>query len=167
MTASTTIVEYFREDHKRLDALFDSFQTRKRSDFAEAKEAFKAFKTGLQRHIVREEDVLFPLWEEKCGLAEGGPTLVMRAEHRQIGEQVEAIHEKVAEHNPESDQEERVLLDLLHAHNKKEEDVLYPVIDRVAGPDERTELFKNLELISPERYAACCGVHHKTSSEPL
>jgi regulator of cell morphogenesis and NO signaling len=167
MIAPTTVKEYFAEDHERLDTLFDSFQKMKRSDFAGAKEAFKAFKAGLQRHIVCEEDFLFPFWEEKCGVTEGGPTLVMRAEHRQIGEQLEAIHGKLAEHNLEGDEEERVLMDLLRAHNRKEEDVLYPAIDRVAVPEECTELFRKLELIAPERYAACCGVHHKTSAEPL
>jgi len=34
---------------------------------------------------------------------------VIRAEHRQIGRQLEAIHGKVADQNPDSDQEERVL----------------------------------------------------------
>jgi iron-sulfur cluster repair protein YtfE (RIC family) len=165
--AATTVREHFAQDHDRLDALFETFQSLKRSNFAAAKEAFKSFKAGLQRHIVWEEDVLFPLWEEKCGVAEGGPTLVMRAEHRQIGEQLEAIHDKVAEHDPESGHEEQVLLDILRAHNRKEEQVLYPAIDRVTEPEERAELFRKLEHIPPERYAACCGAHHKTSSEPL
>ena len=162
--APITVREYFGEDHDRLDALFESFQTLKRSDFARAKEAFNTFKAGLQRHIVWEEDFLFPFWEEKSGLTEG-PTMVMRAEHRQIGELLEAIHEKVAEQNPESDKEERALLELLQAHNRKEEQILYPAIDRVAEPAERAELLRKLELISAEGSAGCCGVHRKTISE--
>jgi polyphosphate kinase 2 len=74
--ATTTVREHFAQDHDRLDALFESFQSLKRSDFSAAKEAFKAFKTGLQRHIVWEDDVLFPLWEEKCG--EGRTRVVSR-----------------------------------------------------------------------------------------
>jgi hypothetical protein len=57
-------------------------------------------------------------------LPKGQPFLVMRAEHGQTGEQLEAIHDKVANHSPESDQEEKVLLDSLHSHNMKEERVL-------------------------------------------
>ncbi len=101
-----TIRESFEQDHERLDALFASFRELERSDYSKAKEAFKQFKFGLQRHIVWEEDLLFPIWEQKTGLTEGGPTQVMRMEHRQIGELLEAILEKVKERNPESDQEE-------------------------------------------------------------
>jgi iron-sulfur cluster repair protein YtfE (RIC family) len=70
--------------------------------------------------------LLFPLREEKTGMSEDGPTFVMRAEHRQIGQQLEAIHGKVAEQNPDSDQEEQSLLDLLGSHNRKEERALFP-----------------------------------------
>jgi iron-sulfur cluster repair protein YtfE (RIC family) len=131
----------------------------KRSDFPKAKEAFKAFKFGLQRHIVWEEDVLFPLWEEKTGMSEGGPTFVMRAEHRQIGQQLEAVHDKVGDQNPDSDQEEQALLDLLGTHNIKEERVLYPAIDQLTSPEERETVFRNMKNIPEERYKLCCGQH--------
>jgi iron-sulfur cluster repair protein YtfE (RIC family) len=85
MSEQKTISAFYEQDHDRLDESFKTFQQLKRSDFAKAKEAFKAFKFGLQRHIVWEEDVLFPLWEEKTGMSEGGPTSVIRAEHRRIG----------------------------------------------------------------------------------
>lgn len=107
-----TITEFYEKDYDELDALFKTVQTLKRSDFAKAKEAFEAFKFGLQRHIVREEDLLFPLWEKKTGRSEEGPTVVMRVEHRQIKQQLEAIHGKVAEQNPDSDKEEQALLDI-------------------------------------------------------
>jgi len=129
MNEHKTISDFFEQDHDRLDELFKTFQKLKRSDFAKAKEAFKDFKFGLQRHIVWEEDLLFPLWEEKTSMSKGGPTFVMRAEHRKIGEQLKAIHEKVAEQNPDSDQEEEALLAILSSHNMKEERVLYPSID--------------------------------------
>ena len=79
MSEQKTIREFYEQDHDRLDELFKTFQQLKRSDFAKAKEAFKEFKFGLQRHIVWEEDLLFPLWEEKTGMSEGGPTFVMRS----------------------------------------------------------------------------------------
>jgi iron-sulfur cluster repair protein YtfE (RIC family) len=142
-----------------LDELFKTFQKMKRSDFAKAKEAFKAFKFGLQRHIVWEEDVLFPLWEVKTGMSEGGPTSVMRAEHRQIGQQLEAIHGKVADQNPDSDQEEQALLDLLGSHNMKEERVLYPTIDQLTSAEERETVFQNMKHIPEEQYKLCCGQH--------
>jgi iron-sulfur cluster repair protein YtfE (RIC family) len=159
MSEQKTICEFYEQDHDRLDELFKTFQKLKRSDFAKAKEAFKAFKFGLQRHIVWEEDVLFPLWEEKTGMSEGGPTFVMRAEHRQIGQQLEAIHGKVADQNPDSDQEEQALLDLLGPHNMKEERVLYPAIDQLTSAEDRETVFRNMKNIPEERYKLCCGQH--------
>jgi regulator of cell morphogenesis and NO signaling len=157
MSEHKTIRAFYEQDHDRLDELFKTFQKFKRSDFSKAKEAFKDFKFGLQRHIVWEEDLLFPLWEEKTGMSEGGPTFVMRAEHRRIGQQLEAIHDKVAEQNPDSDEEEQALLDLLGSHNMKEERVLYPAIDQVTSEEEREAVFRNMKNIPEERYRVCCG----------
>ncbi len=157
MSETQTISKFFEQDHDRLDELFKTFQRLKRLDFVKAKEAFKDFKFGLQRHIVWEEDLLFPLWEEKTGMAEGGPTFVMRKEHRQIGGQLEAIHQKVAEQNPDSDQEEQALLTLLGSHNMKEERVLYPSIDEVTSREERETVFLNMKNIPEDRYKVCCG----------
>jgi iron-sulfur cluster repair protein YtfE (RIC family) len=153
-----TISAFYEQDHDRLDELFKTFQRLKRSDFAKAKETFKEFRFGLQRHIVWEEDLLFPLWEAKTGMSDSGPTFVMRAEHRRIAEQLEAIHRKVAEQNPDSDREEESLLSLLGSHNVKEEQVLYPAIDQVTTPEERQDVFQKMNAIPEDRYRVCCGV---------
>jgi len=159
MNGQKTVSAFFEQDHDRLDELFKTFQQLKRSDFPKAKEAFKEFKFGLQRHIVWEEDVLFPLWEKKTGMSESGPTPVMRHEHRQIGQQLEAIHGKVSEQNPDSDKEEQALLDLLGSHNRKEELRLYPAIDQVAGTEGQEAILQSMKNIPEERYNLCCGQH--------
>lgn len=160
MSEQKTIRQFYEQDHDRLDELFKTFQRLKRSDFAKAKDAFKEFKVGLQRHIVWEEDLLFPLWEEKSGMSDSGPTFVMRAEHRQIGQQLEAIHDKVVEQNPDSDQEEQALAAILGSHNMKEERVLYPALDQVTSVEERQRVFRNMKDIPEERYKSCCGHEH-------
>lgn len=152
MSEQNTITAFYEQDHDRLDELFKTFQQLKRSDFAKAKESFKEFKVGLQRHIVWEEDILFPLWEKETGITEGGATSVMRAEHRQIEQQLEAIHGRVSEQDPNSDQAEQALLNLLGSHNMKEERVLYPGIDRVTSAGERDTIFQNMKSIPDERY---------------
>ena len=159
MTEQSTIAAFYEKDHDRLDELFKTFQTLKRSDFPKAKEAFKEFKVGLQRHIVWEEDLLFTLWEAKTGISEGGPTMVMKSEHRQIGQLLESIHEKVAAGNPDTDQEEQWLMSMLGSHNMKEERVLYPSIDNVTSGAEREQVFRNMETIPEDRYHACCSGH--------
>ena len=157
MSEQKTITAFFEQDHDRLDELFKTFQQLKRSDFSKAKDAFKGFKFGLQRHIVWEEDLLFSLWEKKTGMSESGPTPAMRNEHRQIGKQLEAIHQKVTDQNPDSDQEEQALLDLLGSHNRKEERALYPAIDQVTSAEERETVFQGMKNIPEERYKLSCG----------
>jgi hemerythrin-like domain-containing protein len=111
----------------------------------------------LQRHIVWEEELLFPVWEEKTGMVEDGPTPVMRFEHEQIKKLLEAIHQKVEQQNLETDQDEQALLNLLSSHNRKEERALYPAIDNVTNAEERTTIFSNMKTIPEDRYNACCS----------
>lgn len=143
-----TISTMFDEDHERLDALFKSFQALKRTDFPKAKSAFLEFKAGLQRHVVWEEEVLFPLWEKTSGMTGGGPTIVMRREHQEIGDCLESLSRKIQAQNPETDREEEILLDLLDRHNMSEEEVLYPEMDRMISAEERETAFRAMEKIA-------------------
>lgn len=157
MMTTTAIQPAFAADHDRLDGLFRQFQQTKRLDFARARECFKEFKFGLQRHIVWEESILFPLFERKTG--QTGPTDVMRAEHRRIGDRLEAIHQKVKLQDPDSDAPEADLLALLDAHNQKEENVLYPAIDRLTSDEEKAAAFRAMDEVPAEAYRVCCGHH--------
>ena len=153
-----TIKQFFEEDHDRLDSLFRNFQKMKNLDYPKAKDFFVQFKTGLQRHIVWEEQILFPLFEKKTGLFQGGPTDVMRMEHLQIGLHLEAIHEKVKRLDPASDRDEQRLLDVLSLHNMKEENALYPALDDAVTPKEIEILFAQMEQVPEESYAHCCSL---------
>ena len=150
------ISKYFEADHDRLDQLFKDFQAFKREDYPRAKEYFVAFKHGLQRHIVWEEDILFPLFEKKTGMTEGGPTQVMRMEHRQIAEHLESVHKKVKVADPNSEEEEKGLLSVLSIHNQKEEHILYPAIDHAVTEADKEAVFEAMKNIPDERYLVCC-----------
>lgn len=80
------------------------------------------------------------MFEEKTGIV-GGPTEVMRTEHRLIGQYLEEIHEEVKKQDPDSDRQEANLLNALSAHNQKEEQILYPMIDRSTDEAERASVF--------------------------
>ena len=140
------ISAYFEADHARLDTLFRSYQSLKRSDFPRAKNCFRDFLRGLQRHIVWEEEVLFPFFEQRSGMPpDAGPT---------------AVHDKVRMKNPDSDAEEAALIQVLSSHNFKEENILYPAIDQASSDADAADLFHAMESIPPERYATgCCGSH--------
>ncbi|MBI4060418.1 MAG: hemerythrin domain-containing protein [Elusimicrobia bacterium] len=152
-------MKHFAADHDRLDALFTEFQALKRANPAAAKEKFKGFLKGLTRHIVWEEDVLFPAFEEKTGMRDSGPTAVMRAEHREIKGHLDAIHEKVRVADPDSDASENALLSVLKNHNMKEEQILYPAIDMGLDAAGLDAIRKAMDAIPEERYACCCHAH--------
>lgn len=150
------ISKYFEADHDRLDDLFKNFQVFKHQDYPRAKENFVGFKHGLQRHIVWEEDILFPLFEKKTGMTSGGPTQVMRMEHREIAGHLEALHAKVKAADPNSDEEEKALLSVLSMHNQKEELILYPAIDKLVTEEDKEAVFEAMKNIPDERYLVCC-----------
>ena len=145
MSETRTISGFFQGDHDRLDALLQSFQALKRENFSKAKDAFTRFKSGLERHIRWEEEILFPLWEDKTGMVDGGPTFVMRHEHRRIEEQLRAIDQNLVQDNADDAEPEQVLLAMLAAHNLKEERVLYPAIDQATTSEERSDILKQIQ----------------------
>jgi iron-sulfur cluster repair protein YtfE (RIC family) len=157
MIATKSISAAFAEDHDRLDRLFFEYCQSKNTDHAAAKYAFVEFKFGLQRHIVWEESILFPRFEDKTGMHDVGPTAVMRAEHRRIADCLEAIHKLVQQHNPNSEREEQALLDALAAHNHKEEQVLYPALDRMLSDEEKSAVFAEMADTPESAYKVCCG----------
>jgi hemerythrin superfamily protein len=97
------------------------------------------------------------LFEDKTGMRDFGPTVVMRAEHREIGRWLEALHQKVRQRDVDSEEEEEGLLKVLLAHNQKEEGVLYPALDRVATDGERAEMFQRMSELPEEAYRTCCA----------
>jgi len=146
-----TVLGFMGDDHDRLDSIFRGFRKNK------AKSLFHEFKIGLQRHIVWEEEILFPLFENKTGMHDIGPTAVMRAEHRQIKGFLEEIHTKIANGDTDTSDLEDQLVEILAEHNSKEEDILYPWIDNSVSEKERKEAFEKMKNLPPEKYNKCCG----------
>jgi iron-sulfur cluster repair protein YtfE (RIC family) len=148
----STITTYYETDHDRLDELFKQFQQLKRSELPKAKELFSGFRSGLLRHIMWEEEILFPLFEQKTGMYHSGPTEVMRTEHRIIKKHLEAIHDAVQSGNVETEADEQAMMNTLFVHNQKEEQILYPAIDRSLNNGERSNVFTTMRNISEEQY---------------
>ena len=162
MNTTNPVFDYFEADHDRLDTLLMNFQALKRTDYAKAKTYFREFKFGLQRHIIWEEEILFPIFERKTGLM-SGPTEVMRLEHRKIGRFLEDLHAKVRVQDAESDEQERLLIEVLAMHNQKEELILYPAIDRSLSTEDQEAIFRKMKELPEERYRMGC--HHHTGVE--
>lgn len=150
-----TLLSFMGEDHDRLDGIFKEFKSAKNTDKNKARSLFHEFKVGLQRHIVWEEEILFPLFENKTGMHDTGPTAVMRMEHKKIKDFLERIHSSLGK-NIQTKGLEDGLIEVLTEHNNKEESILYPWIDDFVGEGGKEEAFAKMENLPPEKYNKCC-----------
>ncbi len=141
----TSIHQHYAADHQHLDELFHQFQNTKTTDREGALKVFQQFKAGLERHIVWEEEILFPSFDRRFGHLQGGPTAVMRWEHQRIRQSLDAIALKLSRNDLQTDEDEMELDAVLCPHNQKEEGILYPMIDQVVGQEERAEIFAAME----------------------
>lgn len=101
---------------------------------ADEKAGLKRAVDELRRHIYAEEELLFPPLR-KAGMV--GPILVMLREHGDMWPLLDTLDHGLAEDAGDDVLRTtcRQLLILLQQHNPKEEQILYPEIDRVVGAD--------------------------------
>jgi len=141
----TTILEFMSVDHDRLDNKIRMYSTEKLVDIERAESIFLSFKNELERHIIWEEDILFPVFEKKTGIKDGGPTSVMRMEHNQIKNHLQEIKRKLHTKKIQDPcKEEVALFKVLESHNQKEENILYPGIDNLTSEREKELLIKQM-----------------------
>lgn len=129
-----TITEYLSAEHHHCDNLFaDAEAAAAADDLPAAQAGFTAFRQGMERHLSKEESIMFPAFEEASG-SRMGPTSVMRMEHEQM-------RELFAEMQAALDAKDtgtyaglaETLLVLMQQHNFKEEQMLYQMADRTLG----------------------------------
>jgi|SRR5579885_2435377 len=150
------IQKFMEGDHRRLDEIFGTVGPLAANDLSKAVHSFAEFRQGLQRHIVWEEEILFPIFDERSGMEGQGPTAVMRQEHRILKTYLERVHEGLSQLRPIKDLCKE-LIEVLLVHNKKEEKLLYPWIDRMVGHEEARQLIALMQAMPEERFQHCCG----------
>jgi len=144
------ITNYMRDEHRACDDVFVSAEKAViDGDFEEAEKQFLAFVNETLTHFKKEEETLFPTFEEISGSTEG-PTRIMKFEHEQvrglIGKMAEAIESK--DTDAYLSLAESMMI-LLQQHNMKEEQMLYAMCDRVIPKDIRETTLatmKDIEL---------------------
>lgn len=139
----STVMEFMAEDHDRLDGIFKEFSEARHADPRKAKSLFGDFRTDLKRHIRWEEDILFPLFEAKTGMGDGGPVAVMKIEHREIEKLLDEVSRRL-EASAAAEAPAQRLVEILGEHNYKEESILYPWIDHSLNSQERTAVLAKL-----------------------
>ena len=136
-------------DHRHCDEVLASLeQAVSNNDWDNAEKLAAQFLQEMEQHLSMEEDVLFPAFEQKTGIV-GGPTMVMRAEHKQMRELFGHLQYAVdAKDSEELLDTTETLLILMQQHNVKEEGMLYPMSDQHLGSEagqvlEKMQTVKN------------------------
>ena len=146
----STIVEFLGSDHHACDDLFASAEEAvAQKNWDSARTLFKRFQAAMAHHLAMEETVLFPAFEARTGNI-AGPTKVMRMEHEQMRELLQAMASAVAAtHQDNYLGLSETLNMLMQQHNLKEESMLYPMSDRVLG-DACDSLIHSMEAVPLE-----------------
>ena len=145
----SSILEFLGSDHRACDEVFAAAEAAVgKQQWNSARELFEQFQAAMARHLAMEEDILFPAFETHTGMR-GGPTAVMRMEHAQMRDLIQAMGKAVEA----GDQDgflglSETLNMLMQQHNLKEENMLYPMSDRVLG-SVRESVIQGMKACAP------------------
>jgi hemerythrin-like domain-containing protein len=144
----TSIMQIMESHHKHCDSTYvhaENVLGEGKNDLG--MELMRSFIWNMELHFAREETILFPAFEEQTGMTTSGPTQVMRMEHEQIRGVLKEISDCLNEGNVQRifDLSEAMLI-LIAQHNSKEENVLYPIIDKYLG-QEADDIARKLQLL--------------------
>jgi hemerythrin-like domain-containing protein len=144
----STILEFLGSDHRACDDLFASAEAAAaQKNWDSARSLFGQFQAAMAHHLAMEEEVLFPAFESRTGMS-SGPTQVMRMEHEQMRDLMQEMANAVAAGNQDSYLGLSETLNMLmQQHNLKEENMLYPMSDRVLGADSES-LIRDMEAVA-------------------
>ena len=131
------LAAFFAQDHRDCDARWaDVEELLDTDDIEMARAAWQKFNTSMRRHLAMEEEVLFPAFDARSGMAGGGPVAVMKMEHQQMRGLLDQIGGAVESGDAgEAMDIGDTLLMLVQQHNVKEEGMLYPMAENMLAGD--------------------------------
>ena len=130
------ILEFMRDDHRLCDEVYSAAENAlSANDREKASTLFDQFYQMTNHHFDMEERELFITFEKRTGMM-GGPTQMMRYEHQQLRSLLESMKSALNENrvNDFFGIGESMMI-MLQQHNMKEEQMLYPMIDRALESD--------------------------------
>jgi iron-sulfur cluster repair protein YtfE (RIC family) len=137
-----SIANFFEEDHRKIDAVFERLSFK---DAVKDQDVFEDFDQRLEMHIHWEEDVLFPAIASINQMIEQGPVRIMKLEHEAIRHSKTKAKEAFVQGDLAAAQEHcEALRSILSEHNLKEERVLYPICDQSLDEIAITQIFSKL-----------------------
>jgi hemerythrin-like domain-containing protein len=152
---------------RALECMADRCAAGEPLDVRSARQAIDFFRNFADRcHHGKEEDHLFPALEARGLPRDAGPTAVMRAEHEQGRLRIQGMEwaaERAAAGDARAMREwvthARAYAQLLRQHIRKEDEVLFPIADRVLGEEVQGRLLASFEEAEEEDMGA--GAHEE------
>jgi hemerythrin-like domain-containing protein len=129
-----TISSFLTADHRACDEEFANLENVVAAEnWEKAQVQLNKFITDLLHHFDMEEKVMFPTFEDVTGMIQG-PTMIMKMEHDQMRQLLNALQEDLEEKNRKHffGVSESLMM-LMQQHNMKEEQMLYSMADMRLG----------------------------------
>jgi iron-sulfur cluster repair protein YtfE (RIC family) len=120
--------------------------------FAELKTNVENFKAELDPHSEREEGVLFPMMGKYIGTV-SGPIAVMEYEHEQAKSSIQTFLTKTETDQLSMDEMKYLAgfvtnaYNILTEHFSKEENILFPMAEKMLSEKEKEELYNRINEI--------------------
>ena len=142
----STLSTFMSSGHKTCDEAFAiAEEAALGGNWHQASDAFNAFHNDMAQHFRMEEEIFFPALISSGGPS--GPVSIMLMEHAQMTEVIEQMADSVA--GPDAEEYgglSETLLIVMQQHNLKEEQILYPIADRILAW-QMDELFTRLKAV--------------------
>lgn len=141
------INDYMMNDHREVDAIFERARdAAAAADWAGLERYCGLFLERIERHIEMEEEILFPAFDEASGMTGAGPSQTMTEEHEMMRPLFAQMRAAAQAHDGKRYLEaSQALYEVLHPHNMKEEQMMYPMTDRALGPEGARQLVVELK----------------------
>jgi hemerythrin-like domain-containing protein len=141
-----SIAEFMATDHKACDNEFAAAEEAALDgDWGKTEAGFNSFRNDMAHHFRMEEDVLFPTLQAAGGPS--GPVQMMLMEHVQMNDLIADMAAAVAGKDSQkySGLSETLLI-VMQQHNHKEEQILYPIADRILS-GERDSILGRMQAV--------------------
>lgn len=139
-SGEVSLAQVFTVEHHEIDAGIERYLADTDADPVRRAEPLLSAMKALRRHIYLEEEIVFPYLQQGTLMM---PLMVMRKEHGQLWQRIDALVDTLHNSSGEPTQVEEIcteILQLLGRHNQKEEPIIYPHMDADLTADEQDKV---------------------------
>jgi hypothetical protein len=127
--------------HKIIDKNLYDFENTSLDNIPNIKRLFEAFNHNISKHFLVEEENLFTV-SDNTNHEEVRQLQNLMKDHKDLREIIKNVAEEVEmERKPDT----RILKELLSAHEAREINSFYPLLDQRISPEKKQEIIRSLE----------------------